>query len=177
MVSQSRKKLKREPRRTKPTVLFVGEGKTEVAFIKHLKRLYQPERNPPVRIDIENGKDSGQVLRTGLKVTAMKQYDVVVCLFDLDKALPKGDMRKAKAKKFILIGAKPCIEGFMLDILEQAKPHHSSECKNKMHPKLTGKETETNSYTLFTRQMLEVKRKGLSNLDTIITLIEIGQAK
>jgi len=177
MVSQGRKRAKRELRRTKPTVLFVGEGKTEVAFIKHLKRLYQPERSPPVRIAIENGKDSGQVLRTALKITAMRQYDAVVCLFDLDKALPKGDMRKAKAKRFVLIGAEPCIEGFMLDVLEQSKSYHSSDCKNIMHPKLAGKETDMNSYPLFTKQMLEARRKGLPNLNMIITLLEKGLVK
>ncbi|MBL4759702.1 MAG: RloB domain-containing protein [Mariprofundaceae bacterium] len=177
MVSQGRKKLKREPRRTKPTVLFVGEGKTEVAFIKHLKRLYQPERNPPIRIDVENGKDSGQVLRTALKITAMKQYDVVVCLFDLDKVLPKGDMQRAKSKKFVLIGASPCIEGFMLDILEKAKPHHSSECKYAMHPLLAGKETDSTSYALFSKDLLACHRKTSSNLDVILTLIESGKCK
>jgi len=175
MVSQGRKKTKREPRRTKPTVLFVGEGKTEVAFIKHLKRQYQPERNPPVRIDIENGRDSGQVLRTALKITAMRQYDVVVCLFDLDKALPKGDMRKALAKKFVLIGADPCIEGFMLEILGQPKPHHSSDCKHAMHPKLAGKETDPGSYPMFSKEILEQRRDTLVNLDEILVLIETGK--
>jgi hypothetical protein len=175
MVSQGRKKTKREPRRTKPTVLFVGEGKTEVAFIKHLKRQYQPERNPPVRIDIENGKDSGQVLRTALKITAMRQYDVVVCLFDLDKALPKGDMRKALAKKFVLIGADPCIEGFMLEILKQGVPERSHACKKHMHPQLTGKETDSRSYPMFTKEILEQRRDTLINLDVILNLIEFGK--
>lgn len=66
MVRKSNKN-QRAIRRTKPTILFVGEGKTEVAFIKHLKSLYQPERSPPVRVDTQDGHDAGQILRTTLK--------------------------------------------------------------------------------------------------------------
>jgi len=168
-------KTKQAARRTKPTVLFVGEGKTEVAFIKHLKLLYQIDRNPPVRVDTQDGHDAGQILRTALKRSDIEERDAFVCLFDLDKALPKGDLIKAKRKKFVLIGAEPCIEGFMLDILEETRPHSTRDCKNKMHPMLGGKETNLNSYGIFTKALLEQRRKTLPVLERILRLIETGK--
>ncbi len=168
-------KVKREPRRTKPTVLFVGEGKTEVAFIKHLKALYQAERNPPVKVDTQDGHDAGRVLRTALKRSETEARDAIVCLYDLDKALPVGDLKKAKAKKFVLIGAQPCIEGFMLDILGKARPHQTRGCKHKMHPFLGGKETDPKSYALFTRELLEQRRHDIDDLDLILRVIETGK--
>lgn len=172
MVRKSNKN-KRVARRTRPTILFVGEGKTEVAFIKHLKSLYQPERSPPVRVDTQDGHDAGRILRTALK--RLESWDAIVCLYDLDKALPIGDLNKAKRKKFVLIGSEPCIEGFMLDILEQARPHLTRDCKHKMHTMLGGKETDHNSYRLFTIEILEQRRLLLPNLDLILRLIETGK--
>jgi len=169
MVSKNKKK-QQAPRRTIPTILFVGEGKTEVAFIKHLKALYQPERRPPVRIDTADGHDAGRILRTALKRSEIEQRDAIICLFDLDKDLPKGDLQKAKTKKFILIGAQPCIEGFMLDVLEKPKPHLTHDCKHKMHPFLGNKETAPSSYQIFTKALLENRRKTLADLDLILTL-------
>ncbi|KAF3978907.1 MAG: hypothetical protein HFP76_10565 [Methylococcales symbiont of Iophon sp. n. MRB-2018] len=170
-------KNKRETRRTKQTILFVGEGKTEVAFIKHLKSLYQPERSPPVRVDTQDGGDAGKILPTALKRPNTEARDAIVCLYDLDKDLPVEYLKKAKDKKFVLIGAKPCIEGFMLDILEKKRPHSTKNCKHKMHPMLggKGKETDLNSYKIFTKEILEKSRRLLPNLDLILSLIETGK--
>jgi hypothetical protein len=169
------KKSKRAARRTKPTVLFVGEGKTEIAFVKHLKSLYQPERSPPVRIDTQDGHDAGQILRTTLKRSNSEVRDTFVCLYDLDKALPVGDLVKARRKKFVLIGSEPCIEGFMLDVLNKTRPHLTRDCKHKMHPLLGGKETDPESYKLFTKVLLEQRREVMANLDLILRLIETGK--
>ncbi len=174
MVRKSNKN-KREVRRTKPTILFIGEGKTEVAFIRHLKSLYQAERSPPVRVDTQDGHDAGRILRTALRRSETEARDAIVCLYDLDKALPTGDLNKAKRKKLVLIGSQPCIEGFMLDILDKARPHLTRDCKHKMHPLLGGKETDHNSYRRFTREILEQRRLLLPNLDLILRLIETGK--
>lgn len=174
MVRKSNKN-KRAVRRTKPTILFVGEGKTEVAFIKHLKSLYQAERFPPVRVDTQDGHDAGQILRTALKRSDTEARDAIVCLYDLDTALPVGDLNKANRKKFVLIGSQPCIEGFMLDILETARPHSTKGCKHKMHPMLGGKETDPSSYRLFTKEILQRSRQLLADLDLILRLIETGK--
>jgi len=177
MVSKGRRG-KREVRRTKPTVLFVGEGKTEVALIKHLKSLYQPERNPPVRIDTADGKDSGRILRTAIKRSQMEARDAIVCLYDLDKALPANDYAHVKSKRlFKLLGSNPCIEGFMLEILEKPVPLGSSDCKHKICPWLCGKETDASSYKVFTKELLENRRQTLPHLDKILTLIETGKGK
>lgn len=176
MVRKSNKN-KRATRQTKPTILFVGEGKTEVAFIKHLKSLYQPERSPPVRVDTQDGHDAGNILRTALRRPDTEARDAIVCLYDLDTVLPVGDLKKAEDKKFVLIGAEPCIEGFMLDILGKERPHSTKNCKHKMHPMLggKGKETDPNSYKIFTKKILEKSRLRLPNLDLILSLIETGK--
>lgn len=105
------------------TVLLVGEGDADVAFLGHLKTLYVP-RGVGVSVTVRNahGKGPENVLDTVICQSRNAHFDLKGALLDADIPWTAVLEKQARQQRIQLIGAKPCLEGLLLSILGQHAP-------------------------------------------------------
>ncbi len=108
----------RRPRQPNKTVLAVGEGETDKAFLKYLKARYiKREDGIFVKIECAHGGGPECVIIHSIKLNP-QNYDRAFALLDKDKPCRDPYLKKANAKKLDLVWSDPCIEGLLLKILE-----------------------------------------------------------
>lgn len=158
MTSHMAKNKGRRVRRVRLTSLIVvGEGPHDEAFLKHLKDLYD-DRNNNQRVKIESA-DGGSP-REILKYVARKMhtsYDSQYVLIDSDVPISHHDQKYAARNNIEIIQSTPiCLEGMLLDVLGEPIPHTNQGCKDRLHPLLSGPPTLKSSYSdLFTLEVLD----------------------
>ncbi|MFA0000783.1 hypothetical protein AB4428_20970 [Vibrio lentus] len=164
--------MAKKKRVLKESLIFVGEGEAEKAFLLHLKSIYGVG-NPKVTPKSAGGKGPNNVIGDALGTLACSGCSKVAALLDTDLPWPVGLAKTAKQKKIPLIGSTPCLEGLLLDILGIKKPASSSACKKLLHPKLSGRETCKESYAeAFSEEVLNQARTKVVELDSIINIIQ-----
>jgi len=172
------KKTFKRPTKAKTTVLIIGEGSDDKAFLSHLNRLYN-SRYSNVKITIKDAHGGGppQIIDCAIRQSMIGAYDIKAILMDTDITLTKENNDNIKEHSLIVIGSDPCLEGLLLDILGQKKDHRSAICKKAMHKQLNGKANDLDSYTkLFTEYVLEKARKKHPSLNRLLN-IYIGKTK
>lgn len=164
--------MAKKKRVLKETLIFVGEGEAEKAFLLHLKSIYGTG-NPRVTPKSAGGKGPNNVIGDAISTLAHSGCSKVAAMLDTDLDWPVGLVKKAKQKKIPLIGSEPCLEGLLLDILQVKKPKTSKECKKVLHPMLDGRETCKDSYSkLFSKDVLDEARKNVVSLNQLIEAIQ-----
>lgn len=168
---------KRNKKLTMTTVLVLGEGETELAFLKHIKLIYGQRGNgKSTTPESAGGKGPDYILKRAIRKSA--DYDRTLVLMDTDNKWPKGLVDEAEKKKIILIGSEPCIEGFFLSLLESKKKYNSlssPKCKDRFHRDFLNEKhkVDPRKYAkIFSKKVCEVLRKKSKNLDKIIKMIE-----
>ena len=152
------------------TVLLVGEGKTEWAFLKHVKSLYI-SRGCGVSASIKNahGKGPDHVVDYAVKQCRNAAYDRVVALLDTDLEMSAAVRRRARSKKIHIIGSTPCIEGLLLKILGEHVPVTSDLCKARMGGTLPARLTNPGDYQAnFPRDFLDGRRGDIPELGELL---------
>lgn len=137
------------------TLLLVGEGYAEKAFLSHLKSLFS---NGSFKITIvtAGGKGPEHVITHAISCKKCDGYDFVIVLLDTDIPWPKAHIQKAMALGVNLIGSDPCLEGLLLEVIGQKKSETNDGCKKLLHPQLSGPCTERDSYSqVYTLGVLE----------------------
>jgi len=160
-------------RRTQPTLLLVGEGDCEVAFLTHLKALYAP-RGCGLRTTLMNahGKGPGHVVDYAVRQCLNADYDLRGAVLDTDLPWPPKLAKRARAHRIVLIRSEPCLEGLLLRILNLPVPEDSDDCKRALQGRLPGKPTEPSSYAqLFDRGLLEDRRNSVKSLTWLLDLL------
>lgn len=153
------------------TTLIVVEGYSDRAFVEHIKGMYI-YRGCGVSIKIKNakGKGSNNVVRHA--IASQQGFDRCAALYDTDVSLLTTHKKSAQRKNIELIESSPCLEGLLLDILGQHVPHDSSACKAALRPQLAGQDaTNPNSYSIFTKNLLDTERVRVLAIDQILTLM------
>lgn len=134
-------------RQAKKTVLFIGEGITEQAFLDYLKSIYISRGcGLSVKVQAANGGSPACILDYAIKQTRNRAYDRVAVLLDTDKEWGQKVKQDAKKNKIELIGSAPCIEGLILQLLKQPVPYASDDCKKHGQKLFKGKLTQKESY-------------------------------
>lgn len=152
------------------TVLLVGEGTTEQAFLKHIKSLYI-SRGCGVGVTIRNahGKGPDHVVDYAIGQCRNAAYDRVVTLLDTDLEMSAAARRRAGAKKLQIIGTSPCIEGLLLAILGVHVPGSSAECKARCGGTLPARLTLPEDYQAhFPRDLLDERRGEVPELGELL---------
>lgn len=112
------------PRTVKETLLIVGEGEADIAFVRHVKRIYADSLGRAVQEHNAKGKGGRNVLETALRrANSNRDYDKVVLLLDTDTDW--DDAARAKARRsrigrrgrLDVIESDPCLEAWLLKIL------------------------------------------------------------
>lgn len=159
-------------RRTRRTVLIVGEGDTEKAFLDYLKSLYTRDSGVAVTIRNAHGKSPWNVVNAAVRHAKNGDYDIVAVLMDMD--LPwTDDVRKLAGKhRMCLVGANPCIDGMLLQVLGKRVPERSSLCKTAFHEYLGRKPFERTAYERdFPKLMLDEQRNQIPALGKLLELM------
>lgn len=105
------------------TLLIVGEGEAEIAFVRYVKRLYADSLGRAVQERNARGKGGRNVLDTALRMASNNRaYDKVVLLLDTDTDWDDACRDKARrsrvAKRGVaVIESDPCLEAWLLKIL------------------------------------------------------------
>lgn len=115
------------------TLLVVGEGETEYAFLTYLKRVYCQGKNT-VKVTVKNahGKGPEHVFDHAQRCCRTADYDKVAVVMDTDIPWPQELVTQAKQQGVVLIGNKPCVEGLFLELLSKPVPVLSAACKTKI---------------------------------------------
>ena len=123
----------RKIRQQRKTLLVVGEGATEEAFLKYLRSLYcSGKKGPKVTIKNAYGKGPEHVLDVAVRSQRGVAYDQVATFLDTDIPWSKELKARAKEYKIELIGNTPCIEGMLLQLLGKRVPALSVDCKKQL---------------------------------------------
>ncbi|MHB1351686.1 MAG: hypothetical protein ACYCWA_00055 [Thiobacillus sp.] len=160
-------------RRAKTTVLIVGEGDTEKAFLDHLRTHYVT-RGCGVSVTTRNahGKGPENIVDVAIRHAKGADYSIVAVLMDTDLPWTPALRKLAQTKKICLIGASPCCDGLLLGILGDSVPGGSDHCKAKLLQRLGKKPVVKEAYANdFTKALLDVRRDAIKPLDKILTLM------
>ena len=152
------------------TLIIVGEGIHEKAFLSYLKSLYSANTNQKVKVDSADGGSPEDIVRTAVKKSKGIAYDRKFILMDSDITIDAKTRKLAKDNNITLILSEPlCLEGMLLKLLKINTPDSSKKCKALLHPKLDGKPTDKKSYEkLITKKLLES-----SDMEQITMLVKI----
>jgi hypothetical protein len=174
MPPSSRRRLR--PTKTHQTVVAVGEGETEGAFLLHLKSLYCPrDFDIQVTVNWTYGGSPSDIIAEAVKYKQSAHYDRGILLIDTDIPIPDEARARAGRSSMELIENRPCIEGFFLAILDGTRDWSkqiSRDCKREFHAYIPEDEkTNAKKYeNVFTKQVLEAARTRVAELDRILKL-------
>lgn len=166
--------------REKRTVLLVGEGPMEWAFLRHVVQLFT-DRSGPVAARTENahGGSPETVIQTARKLLRQRAFVVCMILMDTDRPWPVSRASRIGGTRVEYLAATPCLEGLLLRILGHPGITTSStvvECKRALYD---GKyvdwdhRTEAQAYAKsFPKELLVSRRGAVAPLDALLTELD-----
>lgn len=154
----ARQRKRRDLRVKQSTLLVVGEGVHERAFLEHMKQLYDRRDNQQrLTVKAADGGSPGDILRVVRKRYQHIDYDRRVILLDDDVPITQPVADEARRLGIVLLLSQPvCLEGMLLDVIGQRAPATAKACKHRLHPQLSGPPTDKTSYSpLFSLAVLD----------------------
>ena len=156
------------------TLLVVGEGDTEEAFLKYLRSLYCCDgRGVTVTVRNAHGKGPEHVIDHTIRQTKMYQYGLCIAFLDTDIVWSARLLKRARQYKVTMVGSTPCFEGLLLSILGMKVPELSLECKKEIQRLLAIDLTDRHAYaTHFPQEVLQCARGHLTELDKLLRFFQ-----
>lgn len=135
-------------RRALKSLLIVGEGAHDQAFVEYLRLLYDGrETGQTVRVRAGDGGSPGDLLEKMIKRYQHIAYDRRVLLLDDDVQISQPARGIARQHGIEIIVSRPvCLEGMLLDVLGVPVPSTAQSCKSSLHPMLDGHPAAKRSY-------------------------------
>ena len=169
---------------TKTTILIVGEGPTERAFLQYLKELYiLRENNFAVKIESGTGGSPSSIVQKAIRLRGSRGYDKCYVLIDADKPLEtdfKLADRMKKRPRIEVLKVTPCIEGLFLAILKHSsfsqRSASSDYCKKEFESTYmaSDRKTDKRSYVdKFLKTLINERRASVPELDLILKAMQI----
>ncbi|MBI5331503.1 MAG: hypothetical protein HZB71_12945 [Betaproteobacteria bacterium] len=157
------------------TLLIVGEGYHEEAFLHHVKQLYAP-RGCGLAVTIKNarGKGAMHVIDWTIKQIANADFDTVAAMLDTDKDWSPGVAKQARQKKIRVLASEPCFDAVMLRLLGLNAQGEAKTLKKRLAPYLGNSPTERGSYEAhFGKERLEAGRTTEPTMDALLRLFGV----
>ncbi len=154
------------------TLLIVGEGYDEEAFLKYFKPLLAP-RGCGLEVKVKNagGKTAKHIIEWTIRQIANVDYDQVAVMLDTDTDWSDEIARLAKSKKIIVLTSTPCFEGVMLRALGKPANGNSEALKRAFEPYVQNDATDSRNYAAsFTVETLINARKNEPSIDGLLKL-------
>ncbi len=158
------------------TLLLVGEGYHEEAFLNHVKQLYAP-RGCGLSVTIKNAKGKGakHVVEWTARQIVNAAYDTVAVMLDTDTDWSQALANQAKKKKIQVLASDPCFDALMLRILGMQPVGDAKALKKQLAPYLGNNPTERQNYSEhFGKACLEAGRKQELSIDTLLSLLVVA---
>ncbi|MDR5874312.1 hypothetical protein [Vreelandella gomseomensis] len=152
---------RKRPRQvSQTTLLIVGEGADDQAFIKHMhQQLRSPQSCIKPRIEKQSGGSPGNIIDNAARKYDSQDFDRRFIVLDADVPLTQQQRDKARKQGFRLILWSPtCLEGALLETLDERVNDHETaqQLKDRLHPRLAAHHTEPAAYAgLFPRPVLQ----------------------
>lgn len=158
----ARKHIQRNRHRqaSRTTLLIVGEGPDDQAFIKHMNHQFRAD-NAGVKPTIEkqSGGSPGNIITNAARKYDHLPFDQRFLVLDSDIPISQQDHDKAKRHGYrIILWSPVCLEGALLDVLGEKvnDDDASASLKKRLHPLLDGHHTDRKAYRVrFPRGVLE----------------------
>jgi hypothetical protein len=160
--------------KTNKTLLIVGEGYDELAFLNHIKQ-FPGVCGQGVQITIKNARGKGAlgVIEWTRRQTLNTAYDHVAAMIDTDTDWTPEAAKLAKANKIQVIASDPCLEALLLRLIGK-KPGEAKSLKSQFAPFVNGDATLRESYvTHFGLAVLLRGRDKEAAIDELLKLIKL----
>lgn len=155
------------------TILIVGEGRTEEAFLKHIKSLFVP-RGCDLRLDIKQarGKGAGHVVEQAIRIAQNAKYYRVAALLDTDEGWSPSVEKKARQKKIQILKSDPRFEALMLRLLGHNPVGNSADMKAQLSPFVSDDATVSENYQQhFSQAVILQGRRSEATIDSLLRLL------
>lgn len=162
--------MKRRTWKAQQTLLIVGEGRHEEAFLLHMKSVFIT-RGCGLVVKIKNarGKGAQHVIDHTIRQSSNVEYDNVAALFDTDQDWSETVAALANLNQIQMLKSDKCLEEMLLRVLKLNCRGNSNELKKRLAKHLAGDAADPESYSRgFTRDVLENTKEP-----TILELISL----
>jgi len=159
-------------RKAKRTILIVGEGRHEEAFLSHLKRLYV-DRGCGLSVSIKNarGKGAKHVVDWTVRQIRHASYDVVAVLLDTDQDWTPAVLKKAKSNKIVVLTSDPCFEALLLRAMGKRVAGNAKALKKAFAPYVKRDPARPENYREhFSHEGLQTMRTIEATIDQLLRL-------
>ena len=154
------------------TLLLVGEGATEVAFLNHVKTLYVA-RGTGLRVTIKNARGKGAKHVIEWTIRQIGDFDTKAALLDTDQDWTPAVMKVAKSAKVRVLKSEPQVEAMLLRVLGQSDFGDSRTLKARLAPFVRNDALVAENYAdRFDRVCLEAARQREPTLDELLGLLQ-----
>lgn len=154
------------------TLLIVGEGHHEVAFLNYLKQLYVP-RGCGLSVTIKNARGKGalHVINWTARQIANVDYDAVAALLDTDSDWNAKTEKLARTKKIQVLKSEPCFEAMMLRLIGKSTIGDAYALKKLFAPFVNNDATQRDNYALnFGTVCLQAGKSKEPTIDALLKL-------
>jgi hypothetical protein len=169
---------------TKKTILIVGEGETEKAFLQHLKELLvSREADFVVKVECGSGGGPKGVVQKTIRLRSSRAYDKCFVLVDADRAFEpdsKLEERMRKKPRVEMLKSTPCVEGLLLAVLQHRNFSQASAtsdyCKREFETNYISadKKTDKRAYAeQFTEEVVRNRRAAVAELEAILKAMQV----
>lgn len=156
------------------TVLLVGEGDSEVAFLQHLKALYVT-RGCGVAVTIKNarGKGAAHVVDVAVRQSRNAAFDLKAALLDTDTDWNDKTRATARKAKVQVVAADPCLEALLLTAHEHpVQGKTAANLKQEFSARFGAAALEPRVYERhFSQEVMEKARLRSPELEQLLSLL------
>jgi hypothetical protein len=157
--------------KTYQTLLLVGEGDTEVAFLHHVKGLYAP-RGSGLRVTVKNARGKGAKHVVEWTSRQIGAFDSKAVLLDTDEDWSGATAKKARMARIHVLKSEPQIEAMLLRMLGQSDAGNSRALKAKLASFVRNDALCAENYEdFFGKECLENGRKTEQAIDDLLKLL------
>lgn len=165
----------RSSRTARRTLLIVGEGRHEEAFLNHVKHLYAP-RGCGLAVTIKNarGKGAKHVIEWTIRQTRTVSYERVAAMLDTDTDWESSVAHRAREYNVRVLKSEPCFEALLLRVLGQSPASNEATIlKPILRRHLTAEPTIRRAYeSSFDRSVLEGAQHREQTIGALLRLFE-----
>ena len=168
----SRRALNR--RSTVKTLLLVGEGETEVAFLTHLKALCAPRWcGLYVKVICARGKGARNVVNVAIRQSWQAAYDSIAALLDTDTDWSDQVQRQAADHHICLLLSRPCIEAMLLRALGHPARGRTRDLKKRLAKVISDPLCSQSYAQVFNEQEVQRARRREKLIEDLLQLFVV----
>lgn len=159
------------------TLLLVGEGDAEVAFLGHLKSIYV-QRGSGIAVSIKNahGKGAENVIDVARRQRQNKGFDAAAALFDTDVGWNDVTRKEAKKHNIVPLLSTPCLEMLLLGMAGlPTEGLNTDQLKARFKQRFGCDASAVAMADHFDQELIEKKAADFPTLANLIHLLQTGK--